>query len=291
VENKRVSSTAWLIAASLVFMHEHPEFGQLVSSQTANFCRHFLLNYSGKSATFLKIARQRWFFHFALMIERLTIPGILRHYALRKKCLSQLVRAAVEDGINQVAVLGAGFDPLALELHRDFENTRIWEIDHPATQYYKTRTVDIDARRFHFAPINLQTAKIDTGLLFDFNPAERTVWIAEGVLMYLPAAIVKEQFESTGKLSARGSRFVFTFMEPRSDGHIRFQKQTALVNWWLEREGEPFFWGSNRHQLEQFIYPWRTARVFDDSDLRELASLPPHIPVAAGELLCLANLP
>jgi methyltransferase (TIGR00027 family) len=291
VEEKRISSTAWLIAMSLVFMHEHPEYGQLVSARTAELCRHFLLTYSEKSEAFLKIAPRRWFFHFALMAERLTVPGILRHYALRKKCLSNLVRQALTDGVKQVAVLGAGFDPLGLELHRDFEEARIWELDHPATQRYKARAVNFDARRFHFAPINLQTAKIDGALLSDFNSTERTMWLAEGLLMYLPAPIVKEHFQSIGELSATGSRFVFTFMEPRSDGRVRFRKQARLVDWWLQRQGEPFAWGSNRHELERFIYPWHSERIFDDSDLRELASLPPHFPLAVGELICLANLP
>jgi methyltransferase (TIGR00027 family) len=290
VEQERASGTASLIAASLVFMHEHAEFGDLVSGESAQWCRRFLDSYSQRSELFWNIARQRWFFYLVSAIERLTIPGILRHYALRKRCLSRLVREAITQRIHQVVVLGAGFDPLAVKLCQEFKNARFWEVDHPATQRYKARVIDMNAMRFHFVSVDLQNAKIDVPLLFDFNAFEHTIWIAEGLLMYLPAPVVKEHFARIARLSAVGSRFAFTFMEPQSNGRIQFRKQTPLVDWWLRRGGEPFSWGISRHDIAQFIYPWRRRHIFDDTELRQLGSLAPDVPLAAGELICLAEL-
>jgi methyltransferase (TIGR00027 family) len=291
VQEERASGTASLIAASLVFMHEHAEFKGLVSAESARLCRRFLGSYSQKSDWFWKIARQRWFFHLALTIERLTIPGILQHYALRKKCLSRLVREAFADGIPQMVVLGAGFDPLALELYQEFKNIRFWEVDHPATQRYKAAAVEVDVLRFHFVALDLQKKKLDSPVLIHFNESERTTWVAEGLLMYLPAPTVKEHFEQIAKLSSPCSRFLFTFMEPEGDGRIQFRGQTRLVDCWLRGRGEPFSWGIDRHELPRFIYPWQSCRIFDDTDLRELGSLGREAPLAAGELICLAELP
>lgn len=272
-------------------MHSHAEFAHLVSARSAELCRRFLNSYSRRSAAFSKIARRRWFFHVALMIERFTIPGILRHYALRKKCLAELVRAGLSDGIDQVVVLGAGFDPLGLELYDEFEDVQFWEIDRPATQQHKAREIrDIDPLRFHFVAADLQSSKIDAALLADFNLAKRTIWIAEGLLMYLSGDVVAQQFEAIGRLSGPGSRFAFTFMERQSNGRIRFRTQTKLVDWWLERCDESFSWGVNRRELPEFIHPWRIVRIFNDTDLRELGSLSPHISLAAGELICLTEL-
>ena len=64
------------------------------------------------------------------MIERITIPGILLHYALRKKCIAKLARSALANGGTQVVVIGAGFDPLSSELQREFPTALFWEIDH-----------------------------------------------------------------------------------------------------------------------------------------------------------------
>ena len=86
---------------------------------------------------FSKIVRQGWFRLITKLIERITIPGILLHYALRKKCISELARSALAKGISQVAMLGAGFDPLCSELQREFPDAQFGEIDHPATQRHK----------------------------------------------------------------------------------------------------------------------------------------------------------
>ena len=272
-------------------MHEHAEFAGLVSAESAQLCRLFLNNYSEKFALFCKFARQRWFFHLAAAIDRLTIPGILRHYALRKKCLSEIVREAFGQGVRQLVVLGAGFDPLALELCREFKNARFWEIDHPATQRYKARAVRVDPRNFHFVALDLQNSRLDASLLVDFDAGEPTVWIAEGLLMYLSAPLVKEQFESIAMLSAPRSRFAFTFMEGQRNGRIQFRKQSRLVDWWLRRRGEPFSWGIKRDQIRQFVRPWRELKIFDDTDLRKLGSLAPDVPLTTGELICLTELP
>ena len=286
MEEKRASGTASLIAASLVFMHEHAEFSDLVSAKSAQLCRRFLNSYSPRSELFCQVARQRWFFYAASAIERLTIPGILRHYALRKKCLSRFAREALTDGIRQVVVLGAGFDPLAFELCQEFTNARFWEVDHPATQRYKARALTLNALPFHFAEVDLQNSTIDPHLLVDFNALERTIWIAEGLLMYLPAPVAKEHVQRIAKLSAPGSRFAFTFM----DETVRFRKQTSLVDWWLARRGEPFAWGINRHEIPKLIHPWQNRRIYDDTDLRAAGSLGSEVPLAAGELICLAEL-
>ena len=87
----------------------------------------------------LKIVRQPWFRPIASLIEGATIPGMLRHYALRKKVLRQMAQEALGHGIKQFVILGAGFDTLAFELSQEYDAVRFWEIDHPATQMQKTR--------------------------------------------------------------------------------------------------------------------------------------------------------
>jgi Leucine carboxyl methyltransferase len=89
--------------------------------------------HSSRTRLFSKTVRQCWFRPIAKLIERITIPGILLHYALRKKCIRELVRSALANGIAQVVILGAGFDPLSSELQGEFPTARFWEIDHPAT--------------------------------------------------------------------------------------------------------------------------------------------------------------
>jgi hypothetical protein len=79
-------------------------------------------------------------------------------------------------------------------------------------------------------------------------------------------------------------------MEKQQDGHIRFDSQTKLVDWWLRRRGEPFLWGTTRSELAQLIRPWRVIRFFDHNDLREMELELADEVIAKGEVICLAEI-
>jgi len=291
VQQEQASRTALLIAASLVLLGHDAKYSRLVSKTSADLCAHVLEKHSSQTLLFLKIVRQTWFQPIAKLLERITIPGILLHYALRKKCIRHLVRSALAERIAQVVILGAGFDSLSSELQREFPTARFWEIDHPATQRHKVRACcEIGIERVHFVPIDLTAAGLDLQRLIvtGFDSAKPTFWIAEGLLMYFPANVVSSLMKTMGSLSAHGSQIAFTFMEQQRDGHIRFHSQTKLVTWWLHTRGEPFLWGTTRSEIGDFIQPWRVIRFFDHNDLREFDSELPDEVIAKGEVICLA---
>ncbi len=251
-----------------------------------------LSSHSARTRLFLTIVRQNWFRPIAKFIERITIPGILLHYALRKKCIVGVVRSALTTGATQVVIIGAGFDPLTFQLNQEFPRAQYWEIDHPATQHDKLRSVSrISADRLHFVAMDLSVAPFDSEALIrsGFEPTQRAIWIAEGLLMYLTPNGVSSLLRTLKSLSAPGSQLVFTFMEKQDDGRVRFDSQSKLVDWWLRRRGEPFLWGSTRSELADFVRPWRVIRFFDHQDLRELASGPTTEAIAKGEVICLAE--
>ena len=133
MQHEQASRTALLIAASLVLLHHDAIYSRLVSKTSADLCAYVLEKHSAQMRLFLKIVRQPWCRPIARLVECLTIPGILLHYALRKKCIRELVRSALANGIAQVVILGAGFDPRSSELQGEFPTARFWEIDRPAT--------------------------------------------------------------------------------------------------------------------------------------------------------------
>jgi len=291
VQHEQASRTALLIAASLILLHHDAKYSRLVSKTSADLCADVLEKHSSRTRLFLKIVRQSWFRPIAKLIERLTIPGILLHYALRKKCIRELVRAALANGVSQVVILGAGFDPLSSELQREFPTARFWEIDHPATQHHKVRACsEIGIERVHFVAVDFSASDLDGEVLIGtgFDPAKPTFWIAEGLLMYFPAEIVASLIRTLSSLSAPGSQLAFTFMEKQRDGQIRFDSQTKLVTSWLRTRGEPFLWGTTRSELAEFIQPWRVIRFVDHSDLRKIESGLADEVISRGEVICLA---
>ena len=292
MQNDQASRTALLIAASLVLLHRNPKYPGLVSKTSADMCAQMLETYSRRSRLFLKTIRQAWFRPLAKSIERITIPGILLHYGSRKKCIAGLARSALTDGATQVVIIGAGFDPLSFELHQDFPVAQFWEIDHPATQRHKVRELSMmGAERLRFIAMDLNANGFDTeGLIKSgFDPGQRTFWVAEGLLMYLPADTVAALMRRLRSLSAPGSQFAFTFREKQGDNRIRFDSQTKLVDWWLRRRGEPFLWACTRGELAELVRPWDIVRFYDHHDLRQIGSGPTDQPIAKGEVICLAE--
>jgi methyltransferase (TIGR00027 family) len=293
VQNEQASSTALLIAASLVLLHSDPKHLGLVSKSAADFYSQMLEMHSSQTRLLLEIIRQSWFRPIAKLIERITIPGILLHYALRKKCIRQLVRSPLTNGVTQVVIIGAGFDPLSFELHQEFRGARFWEIDHPATQSHKVRaSPKFNTDRLHFVPVDLNATTPDRDELVKcgFDPHHRTFWIAEGLLMYLPVNIVASLMRTLSSLSSSGSQFAFTFMEKRSNGPTRFESQSKLVDWWLRGRGEPFLWGTTRDELVDRVRPWHVIRFFDHDDLRQREPGLADESIARGEVICLAEI-
>jgi methyltransferase (TIGR00027 family) len=290
VQNEEASGTALLISASLVLLHRDSKYSYLVSNTSAEVSDRVLDICSGRTR-FLKLVRQRWFRPIVRVMERATIPGILLHYALRKKSIGALARLALVNGATQVVVIGAGFDPLSFELQREFPGARFWEIDHPATQRDKIRTLStFGPNRLHFVAADLNATGIDTEALMksSFDPMQRTFWIAEGLLMYLREEMVSSLMKTVSSLSAPGSQFAFTFMERLSNGQIGFHWQRKRVDRWLRRHGEPFLWASSRAVLADVIQPCRVIRLFDD--LREMEPQLADEPLAKGEVICLAEI-
>ena len=292
MQQEQASRTALLIAGSLVLLHHDARCSRLVSKASAGLCVHVLETYSSRTRLFSKIVRQSWFQLIAKFIERITIPGILLHYALRKKCIRQLARSALDSGVSQIVILGAGFDPLCSELQQEVPNAEFWEIDHPATQRHKVRVcAEIGIERMHFVAIDLSTAGFDREALISsgFDPAKRTFWIAEGLLMYFPGDIVSSLIKTLSSFSSAGSQLAFTFME-KQHGRIRFDSQTKLVDWWLRTRSEPFLWGATRSEFPEFVRPWRVIQFFDHNDLRNMESDLVDEILAKGEVICLAEI-
>lgn len=115
--------------------------------------------------------------------------GLVRWVAVRTRFLDELVDNAVLDGVRQVVIVGAGLDARAyrLALPRDLT---AFEIDHAEVISFKQRLVDeielISTCRHRVVVADLVTDDwlqhlTDTG----WEASRSTVWVAEGLLVYL----------------------------------------------------------------------------------------------------------
>jgi methyltransferase (TIGR00027 family) len=131
------------------------------------------------------------------------------YQGVRTHFFDEFFGAAVAAGIRQVVILASGLDSRAYRLDWP-AGTTVFEIDQPKVLEYKAATLAAhnakpSATR-HEVPIDLRqdwpAALCEAG----FDPSRPTAWLAEGLLMYLPAAAQDRLFEMVTALSAPGSR-------------------------------------------------------------------------------------
>jgi methyltransferase (TIGR00027 family) len=231
--------------------------------------------------------------------ERLGVPGIYLHYALRKLLIARLVDGLVRDhGIEQVVVVAAGFDPLCVLLHQAHPTVRWCELDHPATQRYKAAALSALSGGGNLAllPVDLARQSIaDSFRAGGLSPGLPTLVIAEGITMYLTEERVRGLFADIRACAgAGGSHLLFTHMRRRENGSIHFDSATTLATYWLALTKESFVRGIEAWRLAPFLagLGFSLARAWDSGMLRDEFLLRRGLgerPLATGEVVALAK--
>lgn len=134
----------------------------------------------------------------------------MRNYqAVRTHFFDAFFADAVAAGIRQVVILASGLDSRAYRLDWP-AGTVVYEIDQPKVLAYKEQTLAANnvtpAAERRAVAIDLRQDWPAALTAAGFDPAAPTAWLAEGLLMYLPADGQDRLFDQITALSAPGSR-------------------------------------------------------------------------------------
>ena len=164
--------------------------------------------------------------------------------AARARFAEDALLSALDGGVRQAVLLGAGLDTFAYRHPYDETGARVFEVDHPATQEWK-RALLADAGiaeppSLTFAPIDFERSGLSAGLAeagFDAGRAAFFSWM--GVVPYLTPEAVYGTLGFVGALP-RGSGVVFDYGEPPEamspEQRAAFEARAA----WAASHGEPF---------------------------------------------------
>ncbi len=227
-------------------------------------------------------------------VEASPLSTYLRAFmAVRSRFAEDALRDAVGRGVRQYVILGAGYDTFAYR--NPFDDLRVFEVDHPATQANKRARLAGAGipipDSLTFVAIDFATTEIGAALAaagFDVSAPTFISWL--GVVPYLEREAIADTLRWAGALS-RGSAIVFDYGVPPESLSVRSR---AAVEWLARRvasAGEPW---------RTFLTPAETRALLTASgfhhvedlgppelDARYLAGRPNGLRIGeAGRLVC-----
>lgn len=143
-------------------------------------------------------------------------PGVNGFLVARDRYIDDVLRNCLREGLEQLVILGAGYDS---RLYRfDLQGTvRVFEVDHPATQADKLQKLKTIfgkvPEHVTYVPIDFNTQTLEGCLLSsEYSPKQKTLFIWQGVTMYLTGEAVDTTLAFVVKNSGKGSTIVFDYI-------------------------------------------------------------------------------
>jgi len=140
-------------------------------------------------------------------------------FVARARFVEELVLKEVERGVNQLVLLGAGLDTLALRRTDLDGHLTVFEVDQPATQAWKAQRIGelfgSVPSNLVFAPVDFETAASwrDELVAVGFDVERPALVVSTGVTQYITKEALAATMSDVASL-ARGTTFVCTFLIP-----------------------------------------------------------------------------
>jgi methyltransferase (TIGR00027 family) len=197
-------------------------------------------------------------FAVRLFLRIFAARGIYEYVISRTKYIDAVFRQALSDQFAQILIFGAGFDTRALRFQEKARQTRIFELDAHTTQ--EAKIGQYQKRRLNI-PSNLVFIAIDFGkeLLPDkldmagFHKDRKSLFILEGLLMYLEPESVHTTFQTIREYAGTGSLVVFDYIQTSVLRHEKTLYGESGIAQSVLKAGEQWRFGIEPVEIEQFV--------------------------------------
>lgn len=185
-------------------------------------------------------------------------PGTQNSIIARVRYFDDYFRNSIAEGIEQVVILGAGYDTRAYRIDELKEKVKVFEVDYHNTQKVKMKKI---REIFGSLPSHISYVDVDVGTeeLFEklmengYEKSLKTLFIMEGLIYYLPPKGVDNLLSSIVQNSPSGSRIIFDYF-PQSvvDGTCELEVGKR-IHQRVKQSGEPFKFGIKEGGVENFL--------------------------------------
>lgn len=183
---------------------------------------------------------------------------------------------AVQEGVQQYVVLGAGYDTFAFRKPEMLRQLDVFEIDHPATQADKRHRLAAlgwdQPSALHWVAVDFSKQDLIAALKNStFDPNKLTFFSWLGVTYYLTRDQVGETLRSLSTLAPSGSPLIFDYFEADAlvPGHAGPVVQRLLDM--VRTAGEPMKMGFEPSTLAADLAPlgWKLVEDLSPSVLQD----------------------
>jgi methyltransferase (TIGR00027 family) len=217
--------------------------------------------------------------------------GAVGNVCGRTRFFDEQVRQAMQQGVTQVVILGAGYDTRALRLQR--EGVRFFEVDHPATQADKRGKVEGLGLSFSPIFVAVDFTKDDLAAQLQragYSPQEKTFFLWEGVTMYLSEAEMNHTLAALRAISAPGSLLAFD-VNTKVISSTFHQVTTLLRSAIVSLAGEPWKLWLTASTISQVLQKngWSVKRLLRPEEIEEFYLTGTGLVVPPNKFLVLAE--
>ena len=193
-----------------------------------------------------------------LPILRKLVPGLYEYVIARTMFFDHVFLQAIKSNLFQVVLLGAGYDTRPYRFQDQFQETRIFELDAPATQRVKRSRLEraniVIPKHLSFVRINFD--RDDLGkVLFEagFDRNQKSLFIWEGVTMYLTTDTVDSTLDFIRRNTSAGSTVAFDYVYNSAIEGTRDYYGAKQVVKAVACLGEPYRFGISEGRIESFL--------------------------------------
>jgi methyltransferase (TIGR00027 family) len=172
----------------------------------------------------------------------------------RARYAEDALERAIQQGIEQYVILGAGMDTFAIRRPELLRHFRVFEVDHPATQGFKRRRltqVGIEPPDgLEFVSLDFAKESLSAALKrSSYDPNALTFFSWQGVTYYLSRHEVMTTFRSVSDCARPGSSIVFDYLDEGFFAPENPHQSVHLVLANVRRVGEAMKSGFNPEAL------------------------------------------
>ncbi|MBN2169149.1 MAG: SAM-dependent methyltransferase [Actinobacteria bacterium] len=176
----------------------------------------------------------------------------------RTRYIDDCIERCITDGAGQLVILGAGFDTRPFRMGGLLKSVKVFEVDFPGTQQVKVKKLENVGGLIHdgaiFVPLDFEKDDLRLKLLDrGYDPGIKTLFIWEGVTMYLTPEAVDETLAFVNSSSPAGSSIVFTYSPKSRCGGRALKDVSAIEQMFFKVMGEPQIFGIDRDNLSGFL--------------------------------------